>query len=233
MNILKLNKHPNPLIYLKGFKAKDLQSILDFMYYGSTEVFQENLETFLSVAEEIELKGLTRNKEQNEIPESKVKIKPEENSPTTLFTQEPNHMSNNGVDAEPDYNKEYKPNSITAVMTTKNPLYQVSFEGGTAENLKAVVWSRISQAGRVLTCIVCGKTKDRSTDRDANAHMANHAESLHVNGVTYNCPKCQKTFRSKHALHNHIYNTHGSQFLQLQTKKFQDFPGKLLWNHNT
>ena len=39
MNILKLNKHPNPLIYLKGFKAKDLQSILDFMYNGSTEVF--------------------------------------------------------------------------------------------------------------------------------------------------------------------------------------------------
>ena len=115
MNILRLNKHPNPLIYIKGFKAKDLQSILDFMYYGSTEIFQENLETFLSIAEEIKLKGLTRNDEQNKIPEAKVKTKSEENSPPTLFTQEPNHMSNNRVDAEPDYNKEYKPNAITVV----------------------------------------------------------------------------------------------------------------------
>ena len=209
MNILKLNKHPNPLIYLKGFKAKDLKSIIDFMYYGSTEVHHENLKTFLSVAEELQLKGLTGDEEHIEIPEAKEHIKSEElNSPPTFFTQKQNHLSNNEFDASPAYNKEYKPNTTATPMAKNNLSDQVSFEGGNAEDLKAVVWSKISQTGRVLTCTVCGKTKDRSTDRDANAHMANHVESIHVNGVTYNCPKCDKTFRSKHALHQHKYKHH-------------------------
>ena len=50
MNILKLNKHPNPLIYLKGFKAHQLNSIIDFMYHGAAEIYQENLDGFLAVA---------------------------------------------------------------------------------------------------------------------------------------------------------------------------------------
>ena len=34
MEILKTNKHPNHLIYLKGFKAKALRSLIDFIYHG-------------------------------------------------------------------------------------------------------------------------------------------------------------------------------------------------------
>ena len=63
MNILKINKHPNPLIYLKGFKAHQLYSIIDFMYHGVAEIYQENLDGFLAVAEELQLKGLTGGKE--------------------------------------------------------------------------------------------------------------------------------------------------------------------------
>ena len=62
MNILNTSKHPNPLIYLKGFKAKNLQSILDFMYHGVAEIYQENLDGFLAVAEELQLRGLTGDK---------------------------------------------------------------------------------------------------------------------------------------------------------------------------
>ena len=56
--ILQRNKHPNPLIYLKGFQSKVLTSVLDFLYFGEANVNQEDLESFLAVAEEIKLKGL-------------------------------------------------------------------------------------------------------------------------------------------------------------------------------
>ena len=38
--ILQNSKHPNPLIYLRGFQSKVCVSILDFLYFGETYVFQ-------------------------------------------------------------------------------------------------------------------------------------------------------------------------------------------------
>ena len=57
--ILQRNKHPHPLIYLKGFQSQDLLSILDFLYFGEANVYQEDLDSFLAIAEELKLKGLT------------------------------------------------------------------------------------------------------------------------------------------------------------------------------
>ena len=57
--ILQKSKHPHPLIYLKGFQSKYFSSILDFVYFGEANVYQEDLDPFLAIAEEIKLKGLT------------------------------------------------------------------------------------------------------------------------------------------------------------------------------
>merc|ERR1719430_1456679 len=57
--ILQRNKHPHPLIYLRGFHSQDLLAILDFLYFGEANVYQENLDSFLAIAEELKLKGLT------------------------------------------------------------------------------------------------------------------------------------------------------------------------------
>ena len=57
--ILKKTKHHHPLIYLKGFQSRDFASILDFLYFGEANVYQEDLDSFLAIAEEIQLKGLT------------------------------------------------------------------------------------------------------------------------------------------------------------------------------
>jgi len=60
-NILRRNPHQHPLLYLKGVKYSDLQSVLNFMYHGEVNVAQEELNSFLSVAEELSVKGLTQN----------------------------------------------------------------------------------------------------------------------------------------------------------------------------
>ena len=69
-NILKRNKHVHPLLYMRGMKSKDLLAILDFLYCGETNVNQENLDSFLAIAEELELKGLMgkSNQGEQEIP---------------------------------------------------------------------------------------------------------------------------------------------------------------------
>ena len=60
-NILRRNPHQNPLLYLKGVKYSDLQAVINFMYHGEVKVSQEELNSFLSVAEDLRVKGLTQN----------------------------------------------------------------------------------------------------------------------------------------------------------------------------
>ena len=59
MNLLKKNKHKHPLIYMRGLKSNDMLAILDFLYLGEANIFQESLDSFLALAEELQLKGLT------------------------------------------------------------------------------------------------------------------------------------------------------------------------------
>jgi len=61
--ILRRNKHEHPLLYLKGVKYVDLVSVLNFMYHGEVNVAQEELNSFLAVAEDLKVKGLTQNSE--------------------------------------------------------------------------------------------------------------------------------------------------------------------------
>ena len=60
-NILRRNPHQHPLLYLKGVKYQDVLSVLNFMYNGEVNIAQEELNTFLSVAEDLKVKGLTQN----------------------------------------------------------------------------------------------------------------------------------------------------------------------------
>jgi len=59
-NILRKNSHNHPLLYLKGVKYKELVSVLNFMYHGEVNVAQDDLNSFLAVAEELRVKGLTQ-----------------------------------------------------------------------------------------------------------------------------------------------------------------------------
>merc|ERR1712129_245768 len=68
--LLRKNKHPHPLIYMRGVRSEDLVAIVDFLYYGEANVYQDNIDAFLALAEELNLKGLTENKNSEQTEES-------------------------------------------------------------------------------------------------------------------------------------------------------------------
>ena len=57
-NLLKMNKHPHPLVYMRGVNSEDLEALINFLYYGEANISQENLDSFLAIAQELQLKGL-------------------------------------------------------------------------------------------------------------------------------------------------------------------------------
>ena len=64
--VLKKNPHQHPLLFLRGVQYSELVAILDFMYHGEVNVGQEDLNSFLAVAEDLSVKGLTQKTKKEE-----------------------------------------------------------------------------------------------------------------------------------------------------------------------
>ena len=67
--MLKRSQHSQPMIYMRGLKSEDLSAMIDFLYGGEANVLQENLDSFLALADELQLKGLTG---QDQMPQQEV-----------------------------------------------------------------------------------------------------------------------------------------------------------------
>ena len=56
--ILKDSNQANPLLYLGGMNSINLGFILDYIYKGEVNLYQEQLDSFLESANELEIEGL-------------------------------------------------------------------------------------------------------------------------------------------------------------------------------
>ena len=62
--IRRLSSVQNPAIYLRGVRHEDIKNIIEFMYLGTVNVAQEDLDSFISVAQDLCVKGLTQDGHQ-------------------------------------------------------------------------------------------------------------------------------------------------------------------------
>jgi len=85
-NILRRNHHQHPLLYMKGVKYTDLQAVLNFMYHGEVNVAQEELNSFLAVAEDLRVKGLTQNQPSSH--QAKISSEERRRSPAPAPTRD-------------------------------------------------------------------------------------------------------------------------------------------------
>ena len=202
-SLLRRNNHPHPLIYMRGMKSEDL---VDFLYRGEANVFQENLDSFLAIAEELQLKGLTGqgsgdgNSENdkvfgkgNTVPGSEQTLKGEsKTSKSTGFEQPKQNDQINECD---------KANQSVALTSQfSGELQEID------EKVKAMLEKthNITANGRrsFYVCKVCGKEGEDPTN------MKRHVEANHLEGVLIPCHLCEKTARSRHALTMHMRNHH-------------------------
>ena len=83
-NILKVQKHPNPIIFMFGVDRKTLESLLDFIYLGEVKISQAELGDFFSLAKDLDLKGfeVTNNIEEHFFettqPENNIQLEHEQ-----------------------------------------------------------------------------------------------------------------------------------------------------------
>ena len=204
-NILTRNKHAHPMIYMRGVKSKDLVAIVDFLYCGEANIYQENLESFLAIAEELQLKGLmgkTQNDEveQKETPK-KIKVPGYKNEPNILnHSAEPSGANNKYQMIATEYD------TTVGTMALESNLSEDWLELDSKSNSLMVKTASKNGIGKPLyKCTLCGKEA-------TNYNLKNHIESNHLEGISVPCNLCDKNFRSRHSLAAHKHSHHKRNF---------------------
>ena len=193
--IFQKNKHPHPLIYLKGFQSTDFVSILDFLYSGKANVYQEDLDSFLAIAEEIQLKGLTGQ------------------TPSDLIKEWEKTQLTEPVQGNKDIFMKLKPIQQERVST--NTFIEVTIPDQSRTDLQALdekVKSMMEKGQKKIPsgkrpngnpkheiswiCKVCGM-------EDRLASISQHIERNHLEGICIPCDFCEKTFSSRNSLFLH------------------------------
>ena len=60
--LLVTNPHPHPMIFMKGIESIELNSILQFIYLGKTQVFQSRMQNFLELfGRELQIKQIVND----------------------------------------------------------------------------------------------------------------------------------------------------------------------------
>lgn len=65
-SVIRKAEHSNPMIYLNGIESKELNQILDYMYNEEVQIFQDDLDCFLSIAHKLKINGLGEKENQSE-----------------------------------------------------------------------------------------------------------------------------------------------------------------------
>ena len=214
--ILQKNKHPHPLIYLKGFQSQDLLAILDFLYFGEANVYQESLDSFLAIAEELNLKGLTGQTSNNlaKDQEQTANQKPF-NKTKELFVKSTafNNHANNGL-YENIHTVEPAPIKDSTALANPNQ-FNGDFEAldekveSMMEKKSKNMIPRGKQSNKAamratgFICKVCGK-------EDTGTQIIDHIEADQLEGIQIPYDHCDKVFSSRNTLRHHKSKLHRS-----------------------
>ena len=193
--LLRRSKHPHPLIYMRGMKYEDLLAIVDFLYLGEANVYQENLDSFLAIAEELQLKGLM-GKSESDVTLAGIDTK--------YSLPAPDPVNN----AKMQESKRQTPRSQTERMMDRRVAVQADYFSGDLMELEEKVKSMMEKSPnpyvgskkahpqKADVCKVCGKEGMASAIKD-------HIEANHLEGISIPCNLCEKIFRSRNSFNKH------------------------------
>jgi len=201
-NILKVNKHPNPLLCLEGISSQEINSVLDFAHHGEASIYQDDLERFLKVGGRFQLEGLiTEGYNSVESLRQKKLIADENDSESVEYDlgtkvevkEEEVNKTESKILADLEYES-----SISETSRINIKFDQIS----NIEELDAKIIEYIEKTnGARWKCTVCGKTmKDKTAAKE-------HVE-VHFEGLAFSCEYCDKKLKSRKTLRSHTNRFH-------------------------
>ena len=194
-NILKKAKHSNPMIYLSGFKSKDLHLVMDYIYQGEVQIVQTDLDRFLSVTQQLNIEGLIGGDSGEIDTDNSIKEDIESSHTQETIYQESvlDDFEDNEKLLVPSKRISRGDRSVAVVSNASNM------------EAKAAVDDLVEKTENGWMCKPCGKTT--SNRKTALSDLRRHAE-IHIEGLSFDCQLCDKTFRSRNSFNAHKSRQH-------------------------
>ena len=174
-SVLRKSPHSHPLIYLSGVDSANLEFIMNYIYHGEVNIYQEQLDSFLDIAQKLKVSSLISDGKEEPHSDQQPRSKLQDLQDRNLFKEEIQESFVNPIE----------------LNQTKKATFVIANQEE-SEIREKVSEMLVKRDGNFM-CTVCGKA-----GRDMS-NMKRHAET-HIEGLTYNCTLCDKTFRSKNAL---------------------------------
>ena len=190
-SILRNNSHSHPLLYLSGIHSTNLSLILDYIYQGEVQIYQEHLDSFLEVAQKLKIEGLITGTEDN----NRHHFKTEETLDESLMNiEEDVYIAEDRETDTEDLGSSFIEETFGLKKEKRDNTIAVSVKDNSEVEEK--IQEMLSKQDGVFHCNVCGYKNKNKKD------MVRHIET-HIEGLSYSCSVCHKTFRSRNSLKTH------------------------------
>ena len=195
-DLLRQSNHSHPLLYMRGMQMNQLRAIVDFIYYGEVNVYQEDISDFMEVAKELELKGLSWSFSSEGSVESK-------HSEDFLATG--SNLEVGGL-MEHDYLKDIEEPVVeneTLGLDSNYTVLDKICEINSLKNENKVILPSNQQEDGMFVCREC------NSGFGTNLSLLHHKGSKHA-GLRYLCDQCDNYFtqsslnRHKQAMHEGV-----------------------------
>ena len=177
-------------------------AILDFLYFGEANIYQETLDSFLEIAGELKLKGLDGKTFTDVLRGGK---KPSNLKSTVeskaLPVKAATYRDCGRKDPVPNYDRE-ETNSDQISGDLQALDEKVKSLMGRSQNLVSAGTSNGKpQLAKAFICKVCGKEGRATLIRD-------HIEANHLEGISILCNYCNNVSSSRNSLGHHKAKFH-------------------------
>ena len=202
--ILKLNKTPQPVIYLRGVKYRDLQNLLDFMYQGQVDISEENLPSFLQVAEDLNVRGLY--KRNTDVCESNEEYTTQFTNPNIASFSKTKRIDSDWIDNiinDKSFGDIFFHNYMDTKISAPTEIKMEISKDACIKNKKQnIISPAIVEAGGSHMCEQC----DYKTFKLQN--LKRHIKSVHEGECPYPCNQCDYKAKEKSKLSRHMRSVH-------------------------
>ncbi|QQP52232.1 Protein tramtrack_ alpha isoformlike [Caligus rogercresseyi] len=225
--IIRNIPHDHPFIYLRDIKPKHLESILSFMYSGEVNVLKEDLEHFLSVAEELQINGLFKGVSHKNQEQKRPRISELPSSSSSPPQQ--SICSENNVQGSKNENQKTGP-PITQTNKVMNLVEEV---GGPKKRKKArrsidrdsdrpsnpsslvhISYLDKSELDVAIDKLICRSPSGHIYCAQCNYSTAlqrsirDHIEAKHIVTDGFECGTCSLRCKTRASLRRHHYRRH-------------------------
>ena len=206
-SILKKNPHSHPLLYLSGVSSSNLSLVLDYIYHGVVQMPEDQIESFMTVAQKMKLKGLqVEPKKETVLSNDKSKFNVldfldeksksiDEDVKNKTFNESDDDGNESNISLSEELEEVIDEDELNISGRKKFKMMYNDIEG---------IDKMVVKDGNTYKCGICERSsRDRSNVR-------RHVET-HVDGLSYPCTYCSKTLKTKNAHYMHIIRNHSSK----------------------